>query len=155
MFDTPLGSLALGTEDNAFVRLYLPDEPIPRSMPHKTPLLELGEIQLLEYFQGQRTQFDLPLNPQGTGFQHRVWAALSTIPYGETRSYGEIAQQIGCPKGARAVGMANRRNPLPILIPCHRVLGANGSLIGYAGGLTIQQRLLDLERMPEKTKGNT
>ena len=105
-------------------------------------LLDAAESQLREYF--ART-FDLPLDPRGTAFELRVWAALRTIPYGETRSYGAIAAAIGSPQAARAVGMANHRNPLPILIPCHRVIGADGSLTGYAGGLETKRRLLALE----------
>ena len=101
--------------------------------------------QLEAYFAGRLQVFDLPLEPQGTPFQRRVWAALQTIPYGETRSYGEIARQIGCPGGARAVGMANNRNPINIVIPCHRVIGADGKLVGYGGGLSIKEALLRLE----------
>ena len=98
-----------------------------------------------EYFARTRRTFDLPLDPRGTAVELRVWAALRTIPYGETRSYGAIAAAIGSPRAARAVGMANHRNPLPILIPCHRVIGADGSLTGYAGGMAAKRRLLVLE----------
>ena len=108
-------------------------------------LLDAAEAQLHEYFARTRRTFDLPLDPRGTAFELRVWAALCTIPYGETRSYGTIAAAIGSPRAARAVGMANHRNPLPILIPCHRVIGADGSLTGYAGGLETKRRLLALE----------
>jgi methylated-DNA-[protein]-cysteine S-methyltransferase len=101
--------------------------------------------QLDEYFAGERTEFDLPLNPAGTPFQRRVWDALKTIPYGEIRSYGEIAEQIGRPGAARAVGLANGRNPISIVVPCHRVIGASGALTGYGGGLERKQYLLDLE----------
>lgn len=101
--------------------------------------------ELEEYFLGRRREFDLPLSPDGTEFQKRVWAALREIPYGETRSYSEIAGQVGNPKAVRAVGMANHRNPIAIMIPCHRVIGKNGSLTGYAGGLDLKERLLKLE----------
>ncbi len=101
--------------------------------------------ELEEYFQGKRREFDLPLSPEGTEFQRRVWAALREIPYGETRSYSEIAEQVGNPKAVRAVGMANHRNPIAIMIPCHRVIGKNGSLTGYAGGLSLKEKLLKLE----------
>ncbi|MFN8018048.1 MAG: methylated-DNA--[protein]-cysteine S-methyltransferase [Acidimicrobiales bacterium] len=101
--------------------------------------------QLAEYFAGTRTDFDLPLAPEGTEFQQRVWAALRTIPYGATRSYGEVADQIGSPNGSRAVGLANGRNPIAIIVPCHRVIGANGTLTGYAGGMDRKRYLLDLE----------
>lgn len=102
--------------------------------------------QLEEYFEGARRKFDLPLVPEGTPFQQRVWRALLDIPYGETISYGELASRIGQPSASRAVGLANGSNPLPIVIPCHRVIGANGKLTGYGGGLPIKERLLALER---------
>jgi methylated-DNA-[protein]-cysteine S-methyltransferase len=101
--------------------------------------------QLEAYFSGELTDFDVALGPIGTSFQLRVWDALSEIPYGETRSYGEIAQRIGQPAAARAVGMANGRNPIAIIVPCHRVIGANGDLTGYAGGLSAKRALLQLE----------
>jgi methylated-DNA-[protein]-cysteine S-methyltransferase len=102
--------------------------------------------QLTEYFAARRQQFDLPLAPAGTPFQQRVWAALLEIPYGQTTSYGELASRIGRQSASRAVGLANGSNPLPIVIPCHRVIGANGKLTGYGGGLPIKERLLALER---------
>lgn len=111
-----------------------------------SPLLLEAERQLCAYFQGTLKQFDLPLAPRGTSFQQKVWAALCTIPYGETRSYGEIAAQVGNPKACRAVGMANNRNPLAVIVPCHRVIGANGSLTGYAAGLDVKTALLALEQ---------
>jgi len=112
----------------------------------KTEILEEAVRQLEEYFAGRLQQFDLPLSPQGTEFQKRVWKALLTIPYGETRSYGDIAKQIGSEKAVRAVGGANHVNPISIVIPCHRVIGKNGSLTGYGGGLEIKEKLLSLER---------
>lgn len=102
--------------------------------------------QLKEYFAGKRRIFDLPLAPRGTPFQKAVWTALLDVTYGETASYGDIARRIGRPKAVRAVGAANGQNPLPIVIPCHRVIGANGSLTGYGGGLWIKEKLLALER---------
>ncbi len=102
--------------------------------------------QLDDYFAGRSSRFDLALAPAGTEFQRAVWDALTTIPHGETRSYGQIAAQIGRPKAARAVGMANNRNPIAVIIPCHRVIGADGSMIGYAGGLDRKTWLLDHER---------
>lgn len=104
--------------------------------------------QLAEYFAGERRAFDLPLDARGTPFQKRVWNALSRIPYGETRSYGDIARDAGSPKGGRAVGMANHNNPIAIVVPCHRVIAADGSLGGYACGLEFKRRLLDLEGAP-------
>jgi methylated-DNA-[protein]-cysteine S-methyltransferase len=102
--------------------------------------------QLAEYFAGDRDSFDLPLEPEGTEFQRAVWNALGEIPFGETRSYGEIAVAVGRPKAARAVGMANNRNPIAVIVPCHRVIGAGGALVGYAGGLERKTWLLDHER---------
>jgi O-6-methylguanine DNA methyltransferase len=102
--------------------------------------------QLLEYFTGKRREFTIPLHQMGTPFQLKVWEELSRIPYGETRSYGELAKKVGNPKGQRAVGMANNRNPLGIVVPCHRVIGKNGSLTGYAGGLDVKKKLLELEK---------
>lgn len=107
--------------------------------------------QLREYFAGNRKEFSIPLRPEGTEFQRRVWKALMQIPYGETRSYGEVACMVGNPRACRAVGMANHNNPVPILIPCHRVVGKNGNLTGYAGGLDKKTALLELERSTNKS----
>jgi len=114
-------------------------------MQEKTPLLLEAEQQLAAYLSGSRTGFDLPLQPQGTPFQQKVWTALQQIPHGETRTYRQIAEQIGQPTAARAVGMANHRNPLLIFIPCHRVVGCDGALTGYAGGVHMKRELLHLE----------
>lgn len=111
-----------------------------------TALTERVREQFHEYFAGERREFDFPFEFYGTPFQEKVWRALLTIPYGETRSYGQIAAQIGSPKASRAVGMANNRNPLLIVVPCHRVIGADGSLTGYACGLDLKRRLLELEQ---------
>ncbi|MBE5061259.1 methylated-DNA--[protein]-cysteine S-methyltransferase [Megamonas funiformis] len=111
-----------------------------------TELLSMATIQLDEYFQGKRTTFSLPFKLTGTPFQLAVWKELQNIPYGQTTSYKEIAQKINKPKAYRAVGMANNKNPLPIIIPCHRVIGSNGKLIGYAGGLNLKNYLLELEK---------
>lgn len=111
-----------------------------------TELLSMATIQLDEYFQGKRTIFSLPFKLTGTPFQLAVWKELQNIPYGKTTSYKEIAQKINKPKAYRAVGMANNKNPLPIIIPCHRVIGSNGKLIGYAGGLKLKNYLLELEK---------
>jgi len=141
--DTPIGPVTITEEDGAIVALDFgggAGETAP------TPLLERAFGELEEYFAGTRKTFDLPLNPRGTPFQRKVWEALRAIPYGETRSYRDIAVAAGCPKGFRAVGMANNRNPIAIFIPCHRVIGSDGSLVGYGGGLPIKQFLLDLER---------
>lgn len=111
-----------------------------------TELLSMATIQLDEYFQGKRTTFSLPFKLTDTPFQLAVWKELQNIPYGKTTSYKEIAQKINKPKAYRAVGMANNKNPLPIIIPCHRVIGSNGKLIGYAGGLKLKNYLLELEK---------
>lgn len=111
-----------------------------------TELLSMATIQLDEYFQGKRTTFSLPFKLTGTPFQLAVWKELQNIPYGQTTSYKEIAQKINKPKACRAVGMANNKNPLPIIIPCHRVIGSNGKLISYAGGLKLKNYLLELEK---------
>jgi len=120
-------------------------------------LLELKPVvdQLDGYFCGNLTRFDLPLDPVGTEFQLKVWRALSRIPYGETRAYGQIASAVGQPGAARAVGLANNRNPLPIIVPCHRVIGADGSLTGYGGGLPRKRKLLDLEARFAHPTGRT
>ncbi|WP_320129290.1 methylated-DNA--[protein]-cysteine S-methyltransferase [uncultured Sphaerochaeta sp.] len=113
----------------------------------ETPILKEAKKQLQEYFDGTRKVFTLPLGTQGTAFQESVWYQLQQIPYGETRSYADIAFLIDNPKAFRAVGMANNRNPIGIIIPCHRVIGKNGTLVGYAGGLHNKQGLLDFERL--------
>ncbi|MBS0239326.1 MAG: methylated-DNA--[protein]-cysteine S-methyltransferase [Proteobacteria bacterium] len=118
------------------------------------PVLRKAETQLREYFSGDRKEFSVPLDLRGTEFQTKVWSTLLTIPFGQTRSYGEIARQIGVPTGSRAVGAANGRNPVSIIVPCHRAIGTNGSLTGFAGGLERKRFLLDLERSGgERTRG--
>ncbi len=154
---TPIGPLLLVTNGRALTRIAF-DPPRPTELtdigePEESdPLLQRACMQLEEYFDGRRTDFDLPLEPSGTPFQLRVWQALREIPCGETRSYGAIAARIGRPSASRAVGMANGRNPLPVVVPCHRVIGANGSLTGFGGGLPRKEALLSLERpRPEET----
>ena len=118
----------------------------PTEPAHGThPLLEEAARQLRAYFDGRLSRFDLPLDPRGTEFQLRVWRALVEIPYGETRSYGAVAEAIGAPRSVRAVGAANGANPIPIIVPCHRVIGAGGQLTGYGGGLPLKRMLLELE----------
>jgi methylated-DNA-[protein]-cysteine S-methyltransferase len=147
--DSPVGPLTLAGKDHRLMHLWMVDqtyEPSPDGwVRDDTAFLDAVE-QLDAYFAGERREFDLELDPVGTDFQRRVWDALLTIPYGETRSYGDIAEQIGSPGASRAVGLANGRNPIGIIVPCHRVIGANGSLTGYGGGLERKQLLLDLER---------
>ncbi|HBT76686.1 MAG TPA: methylated-DNA--[protein]-cysteine methyltransferase [Planctomycetaceae bacterium] len=112
----------------------------------ETGLIGKAAEQLKEYLAGERTDFELPLAPAGTPFQMAVWSALRQVPYGATRSYGQIANAIGKPTASRAVGGANNRNPIAIIVPCHRIIGADGSLTGYAGGMDLKRRLLDLEK---------
>ncbi len=112
----------------------------------ETALLARGREELLEYFQGKRRSFDLPLDPRGTAFQRAVWEELARVPYGQVVTYGELARRVGSPRACRAVGQANHRNPLPIFLPCHRVVGAKGTLTGYAGGLALKEYLLELEK---------
>ena len=112
----------------------------------ETKLIKEAYNQLNEYFNKEREQFELPLSPQGTEFQLKVWSALREIPYGETCSYKDIAIKVGNEKASRAVGMANNRKPIAIFVPCHRVIGANGKLVGYAGGLDIKEKLLEMEK---------
>ena len=138
---SPVGPLTLSEHDGALVGIAFRDD----AACDRTPLLDEAARQLAEYFEGRRRDFTLPLAPAGTPFQREVWAALREIPYGETRSYKDIACAVGRPLACRAVGMANTRNPLPIVIPCHRVVGASGALTGYAGGLEVKSKLLALE----------
>lgn len=145
IFDTHLGEMALAEEEGAITRLYLPGSPMPRILSRRTPLLERGREQLLEYLAGRRRSFDLPLAPEGTAFQRRVWSALCTIPYGSVWSYRDLAQAANCPRGYQAVGQANHKNPLPIFIPCHRVIAADGSIGGYGGGQALKRALLAVE----------
>ncbi len=111
----------------------------------KTKLTDKAYTQLLEYFDGKRKQFDVPYKLTGTDFQVKVWSALCDIPYGETRSYKDIAKAVGNEKASRAIGMANNKNPITVIVPCHRVIGANGKLVGYAGGLEMKEFLLNME----------
>ncbi|MGI5960236.1 MAG: methylated-DNA--[protein]-cysteine S-methyltransferase [Massiliimalia sp.] len=142
----PIGWVRIVEQEGWILEIYTVDKVEENIQNVKcTPAIQETIRQLTEYFEGKRQEFDLPLAPAGTPFQKKVWAALQTIPYGETRTYGQIACQIGNPKACRAVGMANHRNPLLIVVPCHRVVGADGTLTGYAAGLERKQMLLELE----------
>jgi methylated-DNA-[protein]-cysteine S-methyltransferase len=151
MVDSPVGRLKLvATDEGLAAILWENDRPgrVPLdsgAQDNGHPVLVEAERQLTEYFAGQRKAFALTLDPSGTAFQRKVWNALLTIPFGETRSYGQIAAQIGNPGAVRAVGAANRRNPISIIAPCHRVIGASGKLTGFAGGLDAKAQLLALE----------
>lgn len=146
--ESPIGVLTLVSDGAALVRLEFEDprypEPIPK--PGADAIIKSARKQIDAYFAGRLTAFDLPLAPEGTEFQKKCWAALLRIPYGATRSYGEQAAAIGNAKASRAVGLANGRNPIAIIVPCHRVIGANGALTGYGGGMARKQILLELEQ---------
>ena len=145
IYHAPVGDLQVDWEDGAITALKRAGADVKEAgAPNR--LTELVFRQLDEYFAGTRRSFDFPCRAQGTPFQRKVWAALRDIPYGETRTYGDIARAIGQPKAARAVGMANNRNPIYIATPCHRVIGADGSLVGYGGGLAMKAALLELEK---------
>jgi len=148
VLETPVGPLVLKGDDEHLRVLLLPGAPEGPSAPG--PVRPSGPVrqaaaQLREYFDGTRTSFDLPLAPAGTPFQRSVWFALAEIPYGETISYAELARWVGRPRAFRAVGQANGANPLPIVLPCHRVVASGGGIGGYGGGLTLKRQLLDLE----------
>ena len=145
-FDSPLGLMMAQEQDGAIIALDFVQAPRPDDTLAETQLLLEAKRQVLEYFAGKRRNFDLPLAPKGTPFQQRVWQALRAIPYGQTRSYGQIAAAVGNPKAGRAVGGANHRNPISLVQPCHRVIGANGRLVGYGGGLDKKEALLALEQ---------
>ena len=149
--DSPAGSLLVAATDHALIALQF--APRARAMPlHErwqegdSALLARVRAELAQYFAGVRRRFELPLDPQGTRFQQQVWRALREIPYGHTWSYGQLARHIRAPAASRAVGAAAGRNPIAIIVPCHRVIGANGSLTGFAGGLAVKRQLLELER---------
>lgn len=148
VISTPMGPLTLFAEENCLAALVFGDY---GGYDH-LPLFEETRRQLEEYFSGTRQNFDLPLNPSGTAFQRRVWRALLDIPYGTALSYRELARRVDCPKGYRAVGQANGKNPIPILIPCHRVIGADGTLGGYSAGLDRKRFLLELEGISYQEK---
>ncbi len=144
---TCLGEITIIESEGDIVTVSLGNKnPSKDAVAQESPVLKNAAQQINEYLAGDRKEFSLRLNPDGSAFQKKVWAALMTIPYGETVSYKEIAERIGQPGAARAVGMANNKNPILIAIPCHRVVGASGSLVGYAAGLDVKEKLLALEK---------
>ena len=158
--DSPIGVLTLVASDAGLTHVLFEDqEPTDVGLPadlsevDDDPALEAAAAQLAEYFDGARREFDLPLDLRGTEFQKAAWMALAGVPYGETRSYGEQADAIGRPGAFRAVGAANGRNPVPVILPCHRIVGADGSLTGFAGGLDTKRRLLNLEQAQQGLPG--
>ena len=150
VMNSPVGKIEIIEENEKIVELNIYNEEKNEKknniIEKDTKLLLEVEKQLKEYFEGKRIKFEIPLNPKGTEFMKKVWKELLNIPYGETRTYKEIAEKIDNSKASRAVGMANNKNPIPIIIPCHRVIGSNNKLVGYALGLDMKQYLLDLER---------
>ena len=148
-----IGTLGIGADDTGITNIFLPGTADTASaIEQETPLSVMAAQQLREYFAGTRKNFDLPLSPAGTVFQKRVWETLCKIPFGESRSYADLARMIGNPNACRAVGMANHHNPILIVIPCHRVIGKDRTLTGYAGGLPMKKALLDLEGIPYKER---
>ncbi|MCU1456001.1 MAG: cysteine methyltransferase [Actinomycetia bacterium] len=147
--DSPIGELLVTGDGHAVTGLFMQDGLRPNTVsPHSTrepDAFDTVSTQLAEYFAGARTGFDVPLAPSGSAFQLRVWSALREVPYGTTISYGELARRIGQPTASRAVGLANGRNPISVIIPCHRVIGADGNLTGYGGGIERKELLLALE----------
>ena len=142
--ETEIGRLYLAEENGCIVRLAVGQAPEQDEL-GESSLLKQAEAEVTEYLAGKRRTFTVPLRAEGTPFQKAVWDALKRIPFGETRCYGEIAREVGSPKGARAVGMACNRNPILLMIPCHRVVGSTGKLVGFACGLPMKERLLQLE----------
>lgn len=149
-YDTVIGKLGIAEDGTGITNIFINETGLPEgSIVKETPRIKKAMTQLAEYFSGKRRSFDVPLALYGTDFQKSVWQALLTIPYGETRTYKQIALAIGKPKGSRAVGMANHKNPVPLLVPCHRVIGSNGKLVGYAFGTEMKEKLIRLESHSE------
>ena len=148
IYDSPIGPLTLASDGTALVQLEFEGGkyPLPQYELGIDKIIDQTRRELDQYFAGKLRAFKVKVAPQGTEFQRKVWAALQTIPYGETRSYVQQARAIGAPKATRAVGAANGRNPIPVIIPCHRVIGANGSLTGFGGGMERKQILLEMEQ---------
>jgi methylated-DNA-[protein]-cysteine S-methyltransferase len=149
IIDTPLGDVVLAGDKHAVTGLAFAGETPPPGRRDDAALAEPAR-QVREYFAGERTAFDLPLRPVGSDFELAVWDQLTRIPYGETRSYGYVAEAVGEPGGAQAVGAANGRNPIAVVVPCHRVIGADGRLVGFGGGLPRKRFLLDLEQRADR-----
>ncbi len=145
IYETVIGKVIIGYEGNKLTKLNKADDDISKEGV-KTDFTDKVYRQLIEYFEGKRKTFDIELSLEGTDFQRKVWVALQRIPYGETRSYKDIAIMIESPKASRAVGMANNKNPIGIIVPCHRVIGSSGKLVGYAYGLDMKKQLLELEK---------
>ncbi|NLI89121.1 MAG: methylated-DNA--[protein]-cysteine S-methyltransferase [Epulopiscium sp.] len=150
-YNTRVARIGISDNGHSITKVYYADDiDSSNTNINETPLISKAAKQIIEYLDGERTTFDLPIETTGTEFQKKVWKALMEIPYGQTQSYKDIAIKVGSPLAYRAVGMANNKNPISIIIPCHRVIGANGKLVGYGGGLDIKVELLNIEK--EKIK---
>ena len=151
-YDSPIGRILLAGREGVLEELYFPNAAATLAVPAEwirdDAVFAEPLRQLNEYFSGKRREFELFIDPQGTPFQKEVWQELRRVPFGRTANYQEIAERLGRPKACRAVGMANARNPLPIIIPCHRIIGKDGTLTGFGGGLPVKRQLLELERGP-------
>ena len=145
-YETVIGYLTISADEQGITDVSFGKKNPVHAVCQETPVIKQAVSELQEYFEGRRREFTVPLHPQGTDFQLRVWQVLRTIPYGKTWSYKQVATAAGNPNASRAVGMANNRNPIAIIIPCHRVIGANGRLVGYAGGLDVKEKLLEIEQ---------
>lgn len=149
-YETEIGPIGIAEEEGRITDVFFKERELVKDIDgavvKETEQIKEAGKQIDEYLKGRRKEFDLPLEPRGTDFQKAAWNALLTIPYGETRSYKQMAEQVGNPKASRAIGLANNRNPIAIVIPCHRVIGADGKLVGYGGGLDIKEFLLNLEK---------
>lgn len=148
-YETEVGIIGIRENNKSITDIYFSKVDTNDNI-EETNLIKECFKQLKEYFEGNRKKFDLPLDAEGTEFQKKVWNELLNIPYGETKSYKDIAVAIGNEKACRAIGMANNKNPIPIVIPCHRVIGSNGKLVGYAGGLNVKEKLLNIEKIDVK-----
>lgn len=146
VIDSPFGALSPVVDVSGALTILHFGEQHPAGFERNPRMTEVVDRQLEEYFRKERTQFELKLNPKGTEFQHSVWKLLVEIPFGVTRSYGDLAKELGQPGASRAVGRANATNPIAIIVPCHRVIGSNGTLTGYAGGLSMKEKLLQFEK---------
>lgn len=153
-YETELGIIGIRENNKSITNIYFSKVDTNDNI-EETDLIKKCFKQLKEYFEGSRIKFDLPLDIKGTEFQNKVWNELLKIPYGEVKSYKDIAMAIGNEKVCRAIGMANNKNPIPIIIPCHRVIGSNGKLVGYAGGLNVKEKLLNIEKIDIKDKGES
>lgn len=150
-YKSPIGTLYIVEENEKIIEIRYENKK-EEVLEKNTKILEKAVQELEEYFKGKRKEFDIPLNPKGTEFMKKVWKELQKIPYGKTTSYGKIAEKIGNPKASRAVGMANHNNPIPIIIPCHRVIGKNNKMVGYALGIDKKEYLLNLELKVKETE---